>query len=368
MLVDKQASINAGVRAVVNDVELRGLRRKAEISGGLYENVNEYPLPADLNGSAIIGLVPQSEKLSKPFQLVPFENFQRYKDNLTMAIDQSDQTRKLLLSIDLDATSKTLSSLDSTTAGGGTWVGFGDVTDSTIEANADYYIKGAASLEYDINSDAGTTAGIQNTGLDTFDITNYFDGTGRVFLYAWITDSTNITNFTLRIGNDASNYYSLAVTADYAGNALSNGWNLLSFAFNSMTETGTVDLDACDYIAVYMTKDAAKVDEVNYRFDDIVMRRGELYDIKYYSSYPWENASGTRLQNSTDTGDYIVADSDEFELYVEKCVEIIAPETDEHAEAKVARESYIERRSTYLSKTPSEAQLENYEYHRNYVD
>src|SRR5690606_1938634 len=125
----------------------------------------------------------------------------------------------------------------------------------------------STSLEFDIDASGGTTAGVSLTDGPAIDITDYVTD-GSLFCWVYIVDITDITNYIARIGSDSSNYYSMTATLTSEGLAFQNGWNLLRFDFNGKTTTGTPDDENCDYRAIYMTKDAGKVSETGYRFDE----------------------------------------------------------------------------------------------------
>ena len=84
---------------------------------------------------------------------------------------------------------------------------------------------------------SGTTAGIVNSTLDTFDYTDFLYGS--VFVWTYITDKTDITNYKMRVGNDASNYYEMTVTDTHEDIPFLDGWNLLRFDMSSKTTTGS---------------------------------------------------------------------------------------------------------------------------------
>jgi hypothetical protein len=74
------------------------------------------------------------------------------------AIRESDFVKKLLLNVNVDDDSLSVSMLDSLEAGGGTWQAFGDA--QNVTADADDFIMGSGSIKFGINGAGGTTAGI----------------------------------------------------------------------------------------------------------------------------------------------------------------------------------------------------------------
>lgn len=309
---------NRAIRKLLRDVDLRSTKRKTQISPGLFNDVFIYPWPTDAKRLGLIDVDPQVNRPSDfEINLTTPEEFQRRKSlekNLA-AIRENDFIKKLLLNALLTGDdSLSISTLDALTSGGGTWGLFGDGTN--LSADADNYVMGSGSVRYDISAVGGTTAGIQNSGLTSFDFSDYVDNNRSVFVFAYITSPTNITNFKLRVGSGTGAYYEMTATTTHEGLSFQTGWNLLRFDFSGKTITGSPDSNAGSFVAVYMTKDPAKVSETAYRFDHIIMRGGIIHDLYYYSKYAWQSAAGVYKENTSTTTDVLVLDTDEYDLAV----------------------------------------------------
>lgn len=339
LLADARQTLNNGVRDCLS-VDLRSTKRKASLSPNLFNEIYQYTCPTDLKANKIISLTPQTmvRDLHQEWELTSEDEFDRRKDTDTnlLAFSDRDFTRKLLVSYNADDNGFVVSTLDALT-GGGSWALFGDGTNLTVDN--DQYVKGSASINWDISAAGGTTAGIQASDIPTFDLTDYASA-GSVFVWAWITSATNLTNFIIRLGSDSSNYYSMTATTTNEGLAFAAGWNLLRFDFSGKTPTGTPDDDACDYAAIYMTKTAGKISETDYRFDHIIVKSGQIFDLIYYSKYLWQNSSGTYLEDSTADTDLLNADTEEYNLIIEKCTEWAAREIRESEDAIFASQRF----------------------------
>ena len=357
------AVINTAVKSVWGTVDIRTAKRKSTLSPRLFNDVYTYTCPTDLKGFRLLDIRPQADKETKPeWRLTTDEEFDRRKasSDALVAIYDADGTRKIKISANIDDDASTLSPLDTLTSGGGTWTLFGDGTNLTKDASN--YIQGSASINWDISAAGGTTAGIYNSGLDVFDLTDYLTA-GSAFVWVYLTSETNVTNFILRIGSSSANYYSMTATTANDSTAFVTGWQLVRFDFSGKSETGTVDDDGGDYVAIYMTKTAGKVSETDYRFDYLVLRKGDIWNVHYYSKYPWQSSTGTYLQDSTATTDYINADSDEYDLVVEKCVEQVGYSLREYQDATVAKQNFTEMLVQYRAQYPSEAMVFNNTYY-----
>lgn len=353
ILIDARSTINQGVRQVLADLDLITTRRKTPLSPNLFNGLFQYTCPTDLKGYSIISV--QNQKFTRtPFwSLVPYEQFMRRQDQNTISISDYDGLRTVFIKSDVSDKTTTLSMLESLTSGGGTWGAFGDATN--VEATTSDFIQGNASIQFDISSAGGTTAGIVNSTLAQSDLSAFFGGRGNCTVWAYITSTTDLTNYILRIGSDSSNYYTKTVTTQFDGTSFVNGWNLLNFNLATFTTVGTPVETAMDYCALYFTKTAGKISEVGYKFDDIVFRLGEINNLYYYSGYGWQTSGGTYIKNCTVDTDLLNAGEEEYELILTKCSELCADEVDEDKVSEKSQSKYVQLSKIYKSNNPSES-------------
>lgn len=364
ILGSPQNTMNAAVRTLFRDTDLRSAKRRATLAPNLFNGIFNYQCPSDLKGQSIIDIPGQAKRSDGEWMLVPSEEFDRLggKKAGLIAIDDYNASRVLKLSSAVDSKSLLISALDSTVAGGGTWAAFGDGTN--LAADTDDFVEQNGSLKWDISAAGGTTAGIANATLNSFDLSDYLGGTSAFFVWAKINSITDLTNYIIRFGNSASVYYSKTVTAQADGTAFVAGWNLLKFDISSLAETGSVDDTAIDYVALYMTKAAGKISETDYKFDNLVLKRGVVHYVKYYTKYGWQSSAAAYKENSTASTDLLVADTDEFELIVESAIieamkEIGYPE----GEIRSRKQDLKDAVGAYLIKHPSEAKIIMYDYY-----
>lgn len=355
MIADFDALLNSGVSEVVEDVDLRSHRRRATLSPNLFEEIYDYACPSDLDVPGIIDFSPQVRRnRNDDWRHVTSSEFDMKKEPGTFTIINRNGTRLLRISARLENDEH----IDVDTLDGvGDWEGFGD--GENLAEDDDNYVKGDGSIEFDISSAGGTTAGIKNTSVDSFDLDDDFLGDeSAAFVWVYIQKTDNITNFKMHLGSDESNYHEQTVTAQHDGTAFVTGWNLLRFDLESLSDTGTPDDDAITYVAVYMTKDASKTDETGYRFDHIEIRQGQVHYVHYYTEYGWQNSSGSYIETASSDTDVLVANRTEFDkLIVFKCAELAAEETSQHGLADRYMKKYDRNQKKYKLNNPSEAQI-----------
>ena len=360
---------NDAIKDILSGIDLRSSKRKSALSPNLLDDVYQYSLPSDIKGDKIVDIKPQINRSRyDDWRLTTPEEFDRLKENYRVdkygdpidvrgvestgenlvAISRDDLVNKLLISKAIDDTETVITALDVV----GDWEGFGD--GENLTADSDNYVKGSASVNWDINADGGTTAGIQNTSLDEFDVEPY-KSVGYAFVWVYISSVTNLTNFILRVGSSASAYYSITITTNNEGNSFHAGWNLLRFSFSGKSTTGTPSDATCNYIALYMTKDGAKVSETDYRLDNLILKLGDHYDVVYYSRYLWQSSAGTFLEDATTTTDLINCETDEMNLFILKCASLIEESLKNISEADRLEIKYERAKQQYIKENPSQA-------------
>jgi len=353
MLLDPQETMNEAVRLVLNEIRIRSTRRKALLVPNLLNGVFEYVCASDLHASAIIDIPAQAKRYDGEFTLVPSEQFAREPKAGEIAIDDFNGVRVLRIMSDTPDKSTSIDPLGVKGNTGDLWQAFGGV--DGIATDSDQFIKGSSSVQFNIDATSATTAGLYKDTLDSLDLTDYLLKAAKIFSYARITSTTGITNFKLRIGTGASNYYEATVTTQNDGTAFANGQNLLAFDLSSLTTVGSPDVADITYVAIFMTKLTSKVSSSGYAFNWLTARKGQYADVKYYSKYGWQSVAGAYKENSTAVDDVLVADTDEFDLFVKKARDIAADETD-LSESQIARikKDFDIAKANYELKNPSE--------------
>jgi hypothetical protein len=363
MLSDFDGTINDTVRSVTSDVlDLRSLRRRSLIAPGLFDDVFSYPLPVDLKGNRIVSIHSQDlTNTYRRYSLIPFEDFGEQRKVGTIAINDHDQVRKLLISSPITNSNMRVSTLDALNSGGGTWGIFGTTTE--VVADQAFYVYGSGSLRFDIGAAIGTTAGIVNSTLDVFDFSAHLEQTSSAFVFVYIPNAANITGFTLRIGQDSTHYHAVSATQTHFGTAFVSGWNLVRFDMANKTTVGTVDATDGRYVAIILDKATTKVSETGYRFDNLVLGTGTPQFIYYYSQYPWiDSVTGARVATASRDGDILVADEDEYSLFVYKGIELAGVEVDEFPTSQYAMQMFNTQAAKYGRDYPSEAMLMTTDY------
>lgn len=287
--------------------------RIAQIPNAIHDDIYDYTIATDTKGKKIIDIRPQAgREIEDSFSQRLSREFDKYKELGTFQVRHNKGIKSLRISADIKGSPVTVCQMDALT-GEGTWTAGGDAANLTRDTLE--YLYGAASLNFDLNA-AGTVGYIENSTFDDVDLSDY-DEVGALFVSIYIPDTTIITNFILRWGNDSSNYWSQTVTAPHDQSTFKTGWQILRFEWNGATETGTVTPSAIDYLRLSVTYDGTA--ETDLRADKITCSKGEIYEQEYYSECLFQNSSGTWISKPTDDTDQINLDEDGYNLYLFEC-------------------------------------------------
>ena len=274
----------------------------------LYNGVIDYSAPSDFR--ELIDLRPQVNRgVVDNFTRLFTEEFDRRKKNNTLSIRYNSGVVSIREIKSFTPGNSTIHQMDSITANG-TWAVGGDAENLTADGNNK--VAGSASLNFDLDG-SGTSGFIENSSMRQVDWTIY-DEQVPVFASTFIPLVAAITSYTLRWGNDSSNYWSRTVTVPHDYASLQLGWNLLRFDWNGATETGTVNPAQIDYIRFTVTYDGNA--ETDIRVDKIFVALGVVFELEYYSKFLFRTPGGVwqgTIENDETT---IELDDSEYNIFL----------------------------------------------------
>lgn len=358
--------INKGVRIAMSDVDFRGNIRESLLTPNLMDNQYDYALPADVKADKIIDFRPQitdSRGEFETYDLLTPEEFDRRKkvEQGIYTILNDDLTRTLRVSADIDDQTAVVSTMEDTL-----WGTFDSdaVNDSDVKVDNDDYIEGNGSVRFqtDTTDSTDSTVGIQNTSITPFDISAYL-ARGQAFVDAKLTTyDTGIHQLTLRIGSDSNNYYQISDSNQNDCSSFVTGWNKVRFDLVNKTTVGTPADTAIDYVALFWSRDTTTtallhLNDTDWGFDNLILKRGKYYNLSYYSRYVWQDTALDLTENSTHDSHALLVQNDEFELIMAKVAELASGYLRDREDQAHYRGEYERLRSAYLFSHPSQANV-----------
>ncbi len=238
-------------RQLAQNLSLPTARGRNNIT--LYDGVIDYVCPTDMFGTNIIDLAPQgvTRHANDFVYKKPSMQFDRQKDYLwngTQVTFDSLNGVDILRIVSTYPTKKIV--VDPMTDNFG-WTVAGSASSLTLDQNIFY--QESASLRFNLT---GASTGTLTKSISAIDFTNYV-GSGVGFLAARTPSATSLTSITLRLGNDASNYYEVTATNAFLGAFSTGDWILIPFDFATATTVGSPTTTALDNTQVRVNHSAS---------------------------------------------------------------------------------------------------------------
>jgi hypothetical protein len=335
-------------RQVMLDLDLFETKRTQQIATPIYDKVYNYAVPSDLKMNKVLDLRAQvnrtvADNVDQTFT----EEFDLRKENNTFTIEYINGVKTLRFSKDIGQPQRVIDAINETTG----WVVGNDATNITLDTQ--YYISGSAALNFDL-SGAGVTGHVEKTLTTAIDLSEDED-IASLFLYVYLPDSSIMTSFDLRWGNDNANYWNRTVTQPHNRASFQDGWNLLRFDWNGATETGAPAAATTDYLRFTVNYDGTA--ETDIRIDSLTSNRGQIYEMVYYSNALFQDTTGTLLEATTADTDTVILEGQSMNVFLYKAAELGAQQIQEQGgtvDLQYYQKEYERARKKYATMFPSE--------------
>lgn len=297
--------IDRAARNVLAKLNPDESKRKTQLE--IYDGVFDYAAPADLKEKRLADLKPQvARTLADNFTPKPSEEFDIRKWNNWLSVEDEDAVKFLRVSKNFTPAARTLFDFNSLTGWSLSGDGSGLVLDSIIKA------KGGYSFKFNLTA-SGSQVLIEGTLSQAIDLSDW-DEIADLFMRVYLPDSaSDITGVTLRWGNSDSVYWEKAGSIQ-RGSQL-QGFNLFKFDWSSATETGTpVTPTEIDYFRIAIDFGGTAVAGI--RLDDMFASVPHVFDLVYFSKYPFRDSSGTWKEKTTSDEDIVNLDSGSYNIFL----------------------------------------------------
>ena len=275
----------------------------------IYDRIYDYPAPLSIFGGSLIDFRPQgiNRSMNDYNYKLPIEQFDRTKAVLPngysltfewnkgvgiFRVSQRASKQGIVLDHLQDATGWT--------AGGNA---SGLATDNTV------YYESPASLRFNLS--AGGSQGTLTKTISSSDLTNYI-GTGVVFIAVELPTASNFTSIGVKLGSDASNYYSMSNTTGFLGAWTSGEFLIIALDTAMATKVGTPVLTAMDYCQVFFNYNGTA--QVNVRLGNIFIALPSLHEMIFASSAIFMASGQAPLSTITTVDDSILLSDSAYTL------------------------------------------------------
>lgn len=334
-LQDFYATVDKGRRAMIGKVRPPELLRKGYLEQALYPNVDRYALAEDVKYQDIIelALLPgyrNVDTMNQPLMLVPRRRFDQKRNGaanvMNIGYENGVKYARVQGPTGLDC-GPWLNGTDPQLVGdqytvindcdslseNGSWNIGGNVVNLRLDEL--YHVIGRASLKFDINN-SSNTGYIENFTLNAFDLEHMLQR-GAAFAWLDLPIPKEMLAVKLTMGSDVNNLtndlYQSTVNQPHDSNSFTTGWNLLKFMLNNLSTVGTPNPKALIYIRFDFTTTGVAIP--NCHLDNIVARKGRVYEMVYNSAWCLMDANNSAWKKiGTDGSDLIIAEEDTYNI------------------------------------------------------
>lgn len=357
--------ISRAARQLLHDVDPQETIRRSPLSSAIFGDTFVYPCPIDVKTNKVIDIRPQTNRKNWQNPTQTFSrNFDLSKDNQQMLVNVDYNTGIKTLNISIPPqTTLTVNNADDITDNG-TWAvtsALSNLTEDTLN-----YVVSNSSLRFDMAAGGtGVSGYIENSTMESVDISAY-DPDGTVFMWVYLPTGSQFQSVQLYIGSSSSNYYYGTVTTSQGGVAFVNGWNLLAFNIAQLTETGTVDPTAINYIRVTFTTDGTA--QTSIRLNGLTIQLGAVYEIEYYSNYLFRDLStGAWQETVTDDSNLVNLEPTSYNLLLDLTALLLAQQLQSQNgmfDYKYFKETYTQNLFRYKSMYKSQILKPTEQYYK----
>jgi hypothetical protein len=284
----------------------------------LYDGVYYYTAPEILFGTAVNMIRQQGDasSINQYSYKVPMDVFTRGKHTfpngytLDLEYDKGMGIIGIASDIPLPKVNLTpFSSASDVTAAGSA----SGATTDTVN-----YYQQPSSIRFTLTG--SSTGTITQNLTSALDLTTY-QGVGVVFLAIETPSVANLTSISIRVGSDASNYYSSTQTEGFLGAFQTDQWTLVAFDLASATTTGSPVITAIDYVQVRIAHTGTIT---NFRINNCWVAMPSLNEIVYQTAAIFKNSSGTLSQEIGSDNDTIILNDAAFSILELECAKTVA--------------------------------------------
>lgn len=185
------------------------------------------------------------------------------------------------------------------------WIAGGSANNLSLDST--FFYQTPASLRFNLAA-LGSSGTLSKTLQSQLNLSSYI-GVGMFFLAVEMPSASDITSYTIRIGSDSSDYYSMTATKGFITNFTSGEFQLVAFDFSNYTTTGTPNISAIQYVQVIVNYDG--VAQVAMRVGDLFASLPSSSQILFQSAAIFlpSGASNTLTTITSDTDSIILNDA-----------------------------------------------------------
>lgn len=321
--LDFYGAIDEGRRNMKKRINPPEMVRTFTLEDALYGHVNEYAVPEEMSYDDVIMIQKLETRhgtnvdtLVDPMSLVHRKDFWKkdkhygeLRNVMTINYKNGLKTASIHRPTGLHPLQMMIHNLDSLNKNGTFTVG-GNIGNLRVDhLNRE---QGKGSFSFDIN-DSGTSGFIETMDMESFKISSFLDR-GALFQRFFTSLPKEITSISLSLFSSPTDYYRYTVNGPHnQSTGFLDGWNQLKFLIE--VYSGNPNPDALIGFKLEVTTTGNHVGLC--RFDELIARKGEVYEITFESRYCIINPdTGQWIRRATKGTDEIVFEDDSYGIFV----------------------------------------------------
>lgn len=303
------------VRQVCSKLSIQQATARHNLS--LYDGVIDYLSPTDIFGSYLIDVQPQgsTRNITDYVYKKYLVDFDRTKGYLFNGMQVSFDSRKGVDIVRIVSTKPLpkveLDPMTDTTG----WTASGSASGLTKDENI--YYRASSSLRMLLT---GASTGILTKTISRVDLTDYV-GVGVVFLAIDTPSATNLTSFTVKIGTDSSNYYTVSSTTGFLGSWTENEWVIIALDLSGATTVGTPTTTNIVYAQISVAHAATLT---NFRIGDFWVSLPSPHTMIYETSSVFQASGANPSSRITSNGDTVLINEPAYAILEQECALTVA--------------------------------------------
>lgn len=351
-------------RTILLDVDPKETQRIVQL-GQVFNNVFDYPLPADVKGDRIVDLRIQAGR--QPGDIFTQGYAQTFDANKLLGLANNTyaqwNTGIKTFRIEAPTLQSPITLNDTSTLTGWT----ATLGAQNLSLNTTNYPAGGGAIQFDLAAASGTGS-IQMSTFSPVNVTGHLN-IDTLFYWVYLPTGASVTSLTLRWGSDiTANYYTSTATLNQQGVAFQNGWNLISVPWASATKVGSPVVTAYDSVQLTVAYNSTL--QTGVMFCNLTSNPGTIFEIQYYSKYlfrdPVTNAFQETVADVTDNGKILNLDTESYNLFFNKAAYYVAQSlqgADAAYDATYWDNEYQNALTRYRALNPSEAMVKAEAYY-----
>lgn len=369
---------NEAARRMLNRIDPSETKRTTYIESAVFFRESRYMCPPDLKSNKVYDIRKQDTRgYWQDFGQINNRQFDKYySTNPWMAVNtftiEHESGKKWIRFSDCMTPRNTVLNDCNSLSENGTWNTYGNITNLTIDKLQKYTAytnwqqtpnNSTSSLRFDITGDS-TTGAIENINLKAVDLTDFYN-VGAIFADLFTDKIQHIQTIKFTWGSSPTDYWSFTITAPHNWTDFYKGWNPLKYPFDNDVMVGTPDIKNITRIRFDFTTDGTPINGVH--LDNITARQGQIYQLKYYSSYMFSNpVTLDWKERATDLTDVINISPMAYNILLLEACKIIGQETSNSVtDWKIFDQQLEDEYSMYLTDNKSEYEQPISTYYRN---